>query len=170
MCSAILSDTLLFRSPTCTQMDVNAAKALAKIAGIECESYAKQMFAAGSDLASKTDEEILYQDFKMFEFGDFNVGIGQITSMNEEELSHIQTTLYPYMNEVYQDKNVDMMFFMLTDIIQETTQLLCCGERAPDLVQEAFHKKVEDGSVRLPGVLSRKKQLVPSFMMAIGEL
>ena len=65
---------------------------------------------------------------------------------------------------------MDMMFFMLTDIIQETTQLLCCGERAPDLVQEAFHKKVEDGSVRLPGVLSRKKQLVPSFMMAIGEL
>ena len=90
--------------------------------------------------------------------------------MSEEELNHIQTTLFPYMQKVYQDKNVDMMFFMLTDIIKETTQLLCCGERAPELVQEAFQKKVENGTVTLPGVLSRKKQLVPSFMMAIGEL
>lgn len=170
LCSAILSDTLLFRSPTCTQMDIHAAQALAKIAGIECEAYAKQMFAAGSDLASKTNEEILYQDFKIFEFGDFNVGIGQITSMNGDELNHIKASLYPYMKEVYQDKNMDMLFFMLTDIINETTQLLCYGDKAPELVQEAFHQKVNDGSVSLPGVLSRKKQLVPAFMMAIGEL
>jgi manganese-dependent inorganic pyrophosphatase len=170
LCSAILSDTLVFRSPTCTPVDIQAAHALAEIAGIECESYAQNMFAAGSDLRSKTEEEILYQDFKKFELGDFNIGIGQITSMNAEELTLIKSRLVPYIREVYERSDMDMIFFMLTDIIAESSELLCYGKTSGELAEEAFHQKVVDGSVRLPGVVSRKKQLVPSFMMAISQL
>lgn len=170
LCSAILSDTLVFRSPTCTPMDVEAARALAEIAGIVCEQYARQMFAAGSDLISKTPEEIFYQDFKKFEFGDYNIGIGQITSMNADELGNIREKLIPFLEEKYKTNEVDMIFFMLTDIIQESTELLCFGKGADGLVEEAFHQKTENYRALLPGVVSRKKQLVPSFMMAISQL
>lgn len=169
LCSAILSDTLMFRSPTCTPMDVNAARALAEIAGIECESYASQMFAAGSDLISKTPEEILYQDYKRFEFGDLNIGIGQITSMNAQELTSIKERLIPVLEKLLGGRETDMVFFMLTNIIEETTELLCYGKGAGQLVEEAFHQNVEDNSAVLPGVVSRKKQLVPSFMAAINQ-
>lgn len=170
MCSAIISDTLMFRSPTCTSVDVNAAQALAGIAGIEIEQYAKNMFAAGSDLISKTPEEIFYQDFKKFEFGDHNIGIGQITSMTEEELKDIKGRLIPYLEKAYTDHETDMMFFMLTNIVDESTELLCYGKDSDVLVKEAFHQEVHDNSAMLPGVVSRKKQLVPSFMMAMSQL
>ena len=170
LCSAIISDTLMFRSPTCTFLDVNAARDLAAIAGIECEAYAQEMFTAGSDLNSKTPEEIFYQDFKKFEFGDLNIGIGQITSMSADELANIKNRLIPYMERVYEAHAMDMICFMLTDIIQESTELLCYGKDAEDVVQEAFHLKLENNIVNLPGVVSRKKQLVPSFMNGISVL
>ena len=170
MCSAIISDTLLFRSPTCTPMDINAAQNLAQIAQIECDSYARSMFAAGSDLGSRTPEEIFYQDFKKFEFGDWNIGIGQITSMSMEELETIKQRLMPYMEKVFAEHDTDMMFFMLTDIIEESTELLCYGKGADELVEEAFHQKVTNNCAPLPGVVSRKKQLVPSFMAAINRM
>ena len=170
LCSAIISDTLVFRSPTCTSMDVNAARDLEKIAGIVCESYAEKMFAAGSDLKSKTNREILYQDFKTFEFGDLNIGIGQITSMNQDELAHIRERLIPYIREVYEKGTMDMLFFMLTNVIKESSELICCGKDSNELVQVAFRQTVTDGCVQLPGVVSRKKQLVPGFMMAISQL
>lgn len=170
MCSAIISDTLMFRSPTCTPMDVQAANRLAEIAGIECEPYAKLMFAAGSDLVSKTPEEIFYQDFKKFEIGDLNFGIGQITSMSSEELLHIKERLIPYINKVYNTQEMDMLCFMLTNIVEESTELLCYGKDAEDVIEEAFHQKLENNCALLPGVVSRKKQLVPSFMMAISVI
>ena len=170
MCSAIISDTLLFRSPTCTPMDINAAQNLAQIAQIECDSYARSMFEAGSDLGSRTPEEIFYQDFKKFEFGDWNIGIGQITSMSMEELETIKQRLMPYMEKVFAEHDTDMMFFMLTDIIEESTELLCYGKGADELVEEAFHQKVTNNCAPLPGVVSRKKQLVPSFMAAINRM
>ena len=170
MCSAIISDTLLFRSPTCTPMDINAAQNLAQIAQIECDSYARSMFAAGRDLGSRTPEEIFYQDFKKFEFGDWNIGIGQITSMSMEELETIKQRLMPYMEKVFAEHDTDMMFFMLTDIIEESTELLCYGKGADELVEEAFHQKVTNNCAPLPGVVSRKKQLVPSFMAAINRM
>ena len=140
-------------------------------AGIECETYAQKMFAAGSDLKSKTAEEILYQDFKRFEFGDYNIGIGQITAMNAEELQNIKQRLLPYIREVHEKDDMDMIFFMLTDIIKESTELLFCGKNSAELVEEAFHQKnSEEGCVNLSGVVSRKKQLVPAFMMAISQL
>ncbi len=170
LCSAILSDTLMFRSPTCTVMDINAARALEKIAGIECEQYAREMFAAGSDLISKTAEEIFYQDFKKFEIGDLVLGIGQITALSAEELSKIKERLLPVMERVYDTHEVDMLYFMLTNIIEESTELLCLGKDSEEVVEEAFHQKTTDGSARLPGVVSRKKQLVPTFMMAISQM
>ncbi|MDD6660815.1 MAG: putative manganese-dependent inorganic diphosphatase [Lachnospiraceae bacterium] len=170
MCSAIISDTLLFRSPTCTPMDIEAAQNLARIAQIECDSYARSMFAAGSDLGSRTPEEIFYQDFKKFEFGDWNIGIGQITSMSMEELETIKQRLMPYMEKVFAEHDTDMMFFMLTDIIEESTELLCYGKGADELVEEAFHQKATNNCAPLPGVVSRKKQLVPSFMAAINRM
>lgn len=170
LCSAIISDTLMFRSPTCTSFDVHAAEILAKIAGIQCEQYAREMFAAGSNLASKTPEEIFYQDFKKFEIGDLNFGIGQITSMSSDELQNIKNRLLPYINKVYNTQEMDMLCFMLTNIVEESTELLCYGRDAEDVVEEAFHQKLTGNSAFLPGVVSRKKQLVPSFMMAINVI
>lgn len=170
LCSAILSDTLVFRSPTCTSMDEFAARELAKIAGIECEAHAQKMFGAGSELKDKSDEEILYQDFKKFEFGDLNVGIGQLTFMDAQELQEIKTRLLPYMREVYKKADMDMIFLLLTNILAESSEVLCCGENSDALVQAAYHQTVEDGCANLPGVVSRKKQLVPAFMMSISQL
>lgn len=170
MCSAIISDTLLFRSPTCTAIDIEAAQTLAKIAGIVCDGYAREMFAAGSDLQSKTPEEIFYQDYKKFEFGDWNIGIGQITSMSRAELENIKQRLMPYMEKVLAKHDSDMMFFMLTDIISESTEMLCYGKGADELVREGFQRATVDNCALLPGVVSRKKQLVPSFMAAINRM
>lgn len=172
LCSAILSDTLMFRSPTCTYLDIQAAEALAAIAGIECQSYAREMFAAGSDLRSKTPEEILYQDFKKFEFGDWNIGIGQITSMSEKELEEIRNRMIPYLDHRFEENNldIDMLFFMLTDIISESTELLCYGKEAATLIEEAYRQSLDGKSAQLPGVVSRKKQLVPTFMNTINRM
>ena len=170
LCSAIISDTLMFRSPTCTFLEVSAARALAEIAGIQCEEYAQEMFTAGSDLSAKTPEEIFYQDYKTFEFGDLNIGIGQITSMSSEELNNIKSRLVPYLEHVYKNRTMDMICFMLTNIIEESTELLCYGKDASEVIEEAFHQKLEGNAAKLPGVVSRKKQLVPSFMTAISQL
>ncbi|MCD7819944.1 MAG: putative manganese-dependent inorganic diphosphatase [Lachnospiraceae bacterium] len=170
MCSAIISDTLIFRSPTCTPMDIEAARALASIAEIECEEFAKKMFAVGSDLATKTPEEICYQDFKTFELGDMNVGVGQITSMSAEELQNIKERIVPFLDNLIAKKEVDMVCFMLTNIIEEGTELICCGRDVSDIIETAFHESLENGCVYLKGVVSRKKQLVPSLMTGISQI
>ena len=167
LCAAILSDTLMFRSPTCTQKDRDAVEALAKIAEIEYENFASEMFAAGSNLKKKSPEEIFYQDFKTFEFDNRTFGVGQINSMNKQELVQIKERLIPYMQKAYEHQNLEMLFFMLTDIINESTELIFCGKGAENLVEEAFHITCENGAVVLPGIVSRKKQLIPSFMAAI---
>ena len=128
LCSAILSDTLMFRSPTCTAMDKAAAEKLAEIAGVKCEELASEMFAAGSNLKNKSPEEIFYQDFKKFNDSNINFGVGQISSMNKEELSACKGKLLPYMEEVRTSYGLDMVFFMMTDIINESTELLMVGE------------------------------------------
>lgn len=175
LCSAIISDTLLFRSPTCTAVDKAAALALAEIAGIDAEEYAKKMFAAGSNLKGKSDEDIFYQDFKRFTAGNSVFGIGQITSLNAEELESLKGRMLVYIEKAREQHNVDMMFFMLTNILTESTDLLCVGTGAEQLIATAFHindgDDVEklDGVVRLPGVVSRKKQLAPQIMMALQQ-
>ncbi|MCD8220878.1 MAG: putative manganese-dependent inorganic diphosphatase [Clostridiales bacterium] len=172
LCSAIISDTLLFRSPTCTETDREAALALAKIAGIEMETYAGEMFAAGSNLKKKTDDEIFYQDFKRFSAGKVSYGVSQVSSMNKEELTELKERLMPYLLRAYDGLGLDMVFVMLTNILTETTELLCVGNGAEKLIYKAYHqddiepKDKMSGVVELPGVVSRKKQLVPAIIIA----
>ena len=171
LCSAIISDTLMFRSPTCTAMDKAAAEKLAEIAGVKCEELASEMFAAGSNLKNKSPEEIFYQDFKKFELNKSSFGVGQITSVNADELTEIKKELLPYMEKALGSHGESMLFFMLTDIINESTELLFYGGDSKNVVSEAFHKEPQEGeqSVILPGVVSRKKQLIPSFMTAMQQ-
>lgn len=173
LCSAIISDTLLFRSPTCTAVDKQTALELAGIAGIEVESYANKMFAAASDLKGKSNKEIFYQDFKQFEAGKLTFGVGQISSVNVEELEELKERMLPYLREVLKAHGMDMLFFMLTNILTESTELLCEGTGAKQLIVKAFHLDAESEGgaddehiVSLPGVVSRKKQLVPGIMIA----
>lgn len=172
LCSAIVSDTLLFRSPTCTPVDEMAARALAKIAGIEIEKYAMEMFSAGSNLKDKTDEEIFYQDFKRFTAGKVLIGVGQITSLNGEELDGLKERILAFMEHAREHNGIDMIFFMLTNILTQSTDLLCGGQGALQLAARAFHQEVEEEAVpvlKLSGVVSRKKQLIPELMMAEQE-
>ncbi|MDY3919282.1 MAG: putative manganese-dependent inorganic diphosphatase [Candidatus Limivivens sp.] len=169
LCAAIISDTLMFRSPTCTALDRMAANELARIAGIDCESFASEMFAAGSNLKGKSAEEIFYQDFKKFELNKASFGVGQINSMNPAELEEIKERLIPYMEKNLGSHGETMLFFMLTDIIHESTELLCYGGDSEALVEEAFHLEQVKNSVILPGVVSRKKQLIPAFMNALQQ-
>ncbi|MCD8324794.1 MAG: putative manganese-dependent inorganic diphosphatase [Clostridiales bacterium] len=167
LCSAILSDTLLYRSPTCTPLDRIAAEALAKIAGIQTEEHAKAMFQAGSDFGSKTPAEICYQDFKIFTQNEIAFGVGQISAMTQEELEQVKEILLPYLPQVLQEKGISMVFLMLTNIIDETTYLICTGENADALVEQAYEKKKTGDYHVLKDVVSRKKQLIPALMTAL---
>ncbi len=164
LCAAIISDTLMYRSPTCTIIDKEAAEELAKIAGINVEEFAQDMFKAGSNLKNKSAEEIFYQDFKKFSIGDVNFGVGQINGMNKDELGDIRQKLLPYMEKAIGEHGLNMLFFMLTNIYDESTELLCHGEEANSLVENAFNVKSDTNTYTLKGVVSRKKQLIPKFM------
>lgn len=169
LCSAILSDTLMFRSPTCTPMDESAARQLSKLAGIDIETYAMEMFAAGSDLLGKTPEEIFYQDFKTFHVGDITFGVGQISSMNRQELTDLQTRIHDYLKDAYLTTKCDMIFFVMTNILDEASNLLCYGEQADQLAAEAFQTELTGNVCYLPGVVSRKKQIVPLLVSTLQQ-
>ena len=167
LCSAIISDTLMFRSPTCTKHDKTAAHALAEIAGIEIPQLAKEMFRAGSNLSSKTPDQIFYQDYKKFTAeNDLVFGVGQISSMDEEDLAMIRERLTPILRTESEKQQVPKVYFMLTNILEESTELLCYGMDSEKLITAAFKVQPENGSFRLPGVVSRKKQLIPAIMKA----
>ncbi len=170
MCGAILSDTLIFRSPTCTQIDQDAAHALAEIAGIDCETFAKKMFDAGSDYDAKSMEEICYQDFKRYEFNGRQVGIGQVNSMSAEGLKKIRKRAVPFVKDLYENGELDMVGLMLTNIMEDSTDMICFGEDDEDIIKTAFHQELKDGCVHLEGIVSRKKQLVPALMTAINQI
>lgn len=169
LCSAIISDTLMFRSPTCTMVDRNAAQELAEIAEVKIEELANDMFRAGSNLRSKTPEEIFYQDFKKFSMNDTTFGVGQINSMNSEELTELKGRLYPYMKDMIKHAGVQMIFFMLTDIVKESTELIFVGEDAEQLIADAFGIRAQGDSFILRDVVSRKKQLIPAIMADIQQ-
>ena len=169
LCSAIISDTLVYRSPTCTKEDKDAAEELAKIANIDVEEYAKEMFAAGSNLLNKSPEEIFYQDFKKFTASDVVFGVGQINSMNGDELEAIKEKLIPYMEKAFKDHEVSMIFFMLTNIITESTELLFEGNGAKEVVLDAFRIRDNKDDIILKGVVSRKKQLIPALMLSLQQ-
>ena len=167
LCAAIISDTLMFRSPTCTLSDKMAAGALALIAGIDIEKFAREMFKAGSNLKDKSPEEIFYQDYKKFIAEDeINFGVGQISSMDSDELVEIKERLVPFMVSECGRHGVTRVFFMLTNIIEESTELLYYGEGSEEMARISFHMEPKDGVFDLKGVVSRKKQLIPALMEA----
>lgn len=170
LCAAILSDTLMFRSPTCTKYDQDAAFQLAGIVGIDIEAFANEMFKAGSDLRDKSAEEIFYQDFKKFKSGSISFGVAQINSMNADILEEIGEKVKPIMANAVGQKGVSMVFFMLTNIMSESTQLLCFGEGSARFVELAFHARVYDDKCTLPGIISRKKQFIPAMINVIQEM
>lgn len=169
LCSAILSDTLMFRSPTCTPADKSAAEHLAEIAGIDVETYANEMFLAASNLSNKTEEEIFFQDFKKFSSEDVTFGVSQITSLNAGELTTIGDRIKPCLEQFRESQRVDMVFFMLTDIVKESTTLLYAGEDVDNLLEVVYGPVGAEGSIELPGVVSRKKQLVPALIQAVQQ-
>ena len=164
LCAAILSDTLMFRSPTCTPYDESAARKLADIAGIEVDSFAKEMFNAGSDLKNKSAEDIFFQDFKKFNVGDISFGAGQITSMNEEDFPEIIAKLKPFMEKERAELGLDGLYFLITGILSESSDIICCGNGAAELAEDAFHVEARDGVLHADGVVSRKKQFIPPMV------
>lgn len=169
LCAAILSDTLMFKSPTCTPIDRAAAAELAQTAQIEMIEFAKDMFRAGSNLANKREKEIFYQDFKQFKVGNLSMGVGQINSMDRRELDEIKKRMLQYMNKVNREKKLDLVLFMLTDIAHESTQLLFVGSHK-ELIARAFDGASDENSIELPGVVSRKKQVIPLLIKSYDKL
>ncbi|HIT05782.1 MAG TPA: putative manganese-dependent inorganic diphosphatase [Candidatus Scybalocola faecipullorum] len=167
LCSAIISDTLLFRSPTCTPDDEAAARALADIAGADPETLASEMFGAGTNAGSRTDEEIFYQDFKRFTAANVHFGVGQTMVMSRDAQYQLKERLLAYMKT--QHSEADMLFFMITNVLDESTLLLFAGTRAREVISESFDGDMGDGAIYLPGVVSRKKQMVPQIMAALQQ-
>lgn len=167
LCSAIISDTLLFRSPTCTSLDKIVAESLSKIAGLNLEDHAMEMFTAGSNLKGKTAEEICFQDFKQFTVGDKVFGVGQISSMNAEELQDVNEVLKGYLPQVLNEQKLNMVYFMLTNILDESTELMYVGKGAKDPIIEAYGLAEDADKLILKDVVSRKKQLIPTLVGAL---
>ena len=170
LCGAIISDTLLFRSPTCTPLDEKTAKKLAKIADIDLEQMAQEMFNAGSNLKGKSAEDICFQDFKQFTVNDTIFGVGQITSMSKEELEEIRNMMTEHLPKVLEAHNLNMIYFMLTDILAESTELLCVGTGARGIALSAFDLPDDAQILMLKGVVSRKKQLIPVLVETMQQM
>ncbi|MEE1027053.1 MAG: putative manganese-dependent inorganic diphosphatase [Agathobacter sp.] len=170
LCSAILSDTLMFRSPTCTAVDKDTALKLAEIAGIEVEEFAQKMFEAGSNFAAKTETEILNQDFKIFYANEVSFGVSQVSAMSRPELDKVQERILPELEKLQVDKKVDMIFVMLTDILNESTYLIYTGDNAASVAAQAFKMQQDDDGLMLKGVVSRKKQLIPNLINVLAEM
>ena len=171
MLSAIISDTLLFRSPTCTEIDRISGKFLASIAKVDMNELAKEMFNAGSNLSDKTPEEIIHQDYKKFNVGNSVIGIGQISSMDSNEMEHIKSIVLSDMDKLRQSDHVDMLFFMITNLMKESSEVLFSGTKAEIVLESGFSVTSKNHkSVYLPGVVSRKKQMVPTITNTIEQL
>lgn len=169
LCSAILSDTLMFRSPTCTQIDEDAARALAKIAEVDPEELANAMFTAASNLGAKSEQDIFYQDYKKFVSGDIHFGVSQIMVMSVDERQKIAKKMAKYVEKARQDKGVKMIFLLVTNIADETSELLFAGDNVQEIIEETFGAKKTEGVVLLPGVVSRKKQFIPPLMNTLQQ-
>ena len=169
LCAAILSDTLMFRSPTCTPFDREVALILAKKAGIVVEEFAQKMFEAGSDFERKSEKEIVNQDFKVFHSGEITFGVSQVSAMSRGELDKVRDRVKPKLISMMGEKQLDMIFVMLTDILNESTYLIYEGKDSPMLIADAFGCIASPEGVMLNGVVSRKKQMIPAIMSALTE-
>ena len=169
--AAILSDTLVFRSPTCTPLDEATAKRLAKLAGVEINTFANAMFEAGEKLDGKTAEEVFLQDFKVFMCGDIRFGVAQGSYMTRKNLTAAEALLKPYLEEARNKQNVEDIYMLLTDVPKEESVVISSGRYAAEVLADGFETQpADDGSFTLPGVVSRKKQFIPALMTAYQEL
>lgn len=169
LCSAIISDTLLFRSPTCTGLDKDAARILAEIAGVDLDELAEAMFNAASEIQGKSEKEICFQDFKQFTAGEKVFGVGQISLVNDKQFNELRKRMTAYLPEAREGYKLDMLYFMMTNILDESTELLCCGPGSKELIIGAFDLPERCDKVLLKGVVSRKKQLIPSIVGALQQ-
>ena len=170
MLSAILSDTLMFRSPTCTPVDERSARELARLAEVDLEEYADAMFEAGGDITGRTAADIFNGDYKIFDSGEIRFGVGQASYMTEKNRKASQALVGPYLPNALEKQGLDFLFYMFTDVRNSTTELLMAGEGAAALVEQAFGVQITDGLAVLPGVVSRKKQMIPALLGAIKLL
>ena len=169
--AAILSDTLMFRSPTCTPVDEASARRLAKIAGVDINEFANEMFEAGEKLDGKTAEEVFLQDFKVFMCSDIRFGVAQGSYMTRKNLLAAEALLQPYLEEARNKQNVEDIYMLLTDVPKEESVVISNGRYASEVLADGFETQpAEDGSFTLPGVVSRKKQFIPALMTAYQEL
>ena len=169
--AAILSDTLVFRSPTCTAIDVNAANRRAQRAGVDINEFANEMFEAGEKLDGKTAEEVFLQDFKVFMCGDIRFGVAQGSYMTRKNLTAAEALLKPYLEEARNKQNVEDIYMLLTDVPKEESVVICNGRYAAGVLTEGFEiQPAADASWTLPGVVSRKKQFIPALMTAYQKL
>ena len=167
--SAILSDTLMFRSPTCTPVDEAAARRLAELAGVELERYADTMFEHGGDVSGKTAEEVFNGDYKIFTCGDIRFGVGQGSYMTEKNRKAAQTLIAPYLPGALVKQHLDYIFYMFTDVRNSNTELLMAGTGAAELIKNTFHAEFIQDTAILPGIVSRKKQMIPRLLNAMKQ-
>lgn len=165
---AVVSDTLLFKSPTCTPVDTKIAKKLAEIAGVDIQEFAMEMFKAGTSLVGKTVDEIFNQDFKKFSFDNLQVGVAQVNSMDIEGFLPYKKDMLDYMNKFAEDNNLEFTLLLLTDIINANSEIFVGGPR-PELVEKAFNVQLTDRQGTLEDVISRKKQVVPAITAVMSE-
>ncbi|MDR4433686.1 manganese-dependent inorganic pyrophosphatase [Bacillus tequilensis] len=168
MLSAIISDSLLFKSPTCTDQDVAAAKELAEIAGVNAEEYGLNMLKAGADLSKKTVEELISLDAKEFTLGSKKVEIAQVNTVDIEDVKKRQAELEAAISNVVAKKNLDLFLLVITDILENDSLALAIGNEAAK-VEKAFNVTLENNTALLKGVVSRKKQVVPVLTDAMAE-
>ncbi|KAB2331173.1 manganese-dependent inorganic pyrophosphatase [Cytobacillus depressus] len=168
MLSAIISDSLLFKSPTCTEEDVAAARELAEIAGVNAEEYGLAMLKAGADLSDKTIAELITLDAKEFQMGNYKTEIAQVNAVDLNDVLSRQDELEAKLTEVAKNKELDLFLFVLTDILNNDSVAIAIGNETK-AVEEAYNVKLENNRALLKGVVSRKKQIVPGLTKALTE-
>jgi len=160
--AAILSDTVIFKSPTCTELDKTIAAELAAIAGVDPKTFGIDMFKASSNIAERTPQSMIEEDLKAFTMGPHKVGVGQVSLMGLDGFEDVRATLTAAIEAHRVAQEMKYLCLMVTDILTDYTELIVKGDN-PEEVAKAFGKELENGSVALPGVLSRKKQVVPQM-------
>ena len=168
MLSAIISDTLLFKSPTCTECDVKAGKELAEIAGVNVEEYGLEMLKAGTALGDKTDFELLNMDMKIFDIDGTKIGVAQVNTVNEAELTEKKESLVKEINGIIGGEGLKFFVFIITNILSNDSVGIVVGE-GTEVVEKVFGEKISDSLITLKGVVSRKKQVIPPLTKAIQE-
>jgi manganese-dependent inorganic pyrophosphatase len=160
MLSAIISDSLLFKSPTCTDEDVTAAKELAEIAGVDAQEYGLEMLKAGADMSSKSIAELVTLDAKEFSMGTAKVEVAQVNVVDTNDVFGRQAELEAAMETLIKEKGLDLFLLVVTDILENDSKALALGSKTAE-VEKAFNVKLENNTALLKGVVSRKKQIVP---------